>query len=131
MSKSSEEIPIQKGKGRRVLVVDDNVDAAISLGMLLTEMGHDVEVVHDGVAAVEKARAMRPDFMLLDLTMPGLSGLTVAQRLRADPQCAGIRIVAVTGHGREDDLRRSREAGFDDHVVKPVAPERLSSLLAQ
>jgi CheY-like chemotaxis protein len=78
---------------------------------------------------VESACAKRPDLLLLDLTMPGLDGLRVAQRLRADPRCAGIRIVAVTGHGREDDFRRSREAGFDDHVVKPVAPERLSSLL--
>jgi PAS domain S-box-containing protein len=130
-AQSPEQGQAQRVKARRVLVVDDNVDAAMSLGMLLTAMGHEVQVLHDGAAAVENACANRPDLLLLDLTMPGLDGLRVAQRLRADPRCAGMRIVAITGHGREDDFRRSREAGFDDHVVKPVAPERLSSLLAQ
>jgi PAS domain S-box-containing protein len=114
---------------RRVLVVDDNVDAAESLGMLLKAMGHVVDVVNDGAAALEAAHAARPELVLLDLTMPDMDGTTVAQRLRADPCCAGMRIVALTGHGRDDDRRRSREAGFDDHVVKPVAPERLRALL--
>ena len=116
---------------RRVLVVDDNVDAAESLGLLLRHMGHEVQVAHDGSAALERAHAMRPDVLLLDVSMPGMDGLAVASRLRADPALKRVRIVAVTGRGHEDDRRRCREAGFDEHVVKPIAPERLRDLLDQ
>jgi CheY-like chemotaxis protein len=116
---------------RRILVVDDNVDAAESLGLLLRYMGHEVQVAHDGSAALERAQAMRPDVLLLDVSMPGMDGLAVASRLRADPELKRVRIVAVTGRGHEDDRRRCREAGFDEHVVKPIAPERLRDLLDQ
>ncbi|HYD83024.1 MAG TPA: ATP-binding protein, partial [Opitutus sp.] len=114
---------------RRILVVDDNADAADSLGMLLEHMGHQVHVVNDGESALAAARAGRPDVMFLDISMPGMDGYTVASRLRMDPRLAKTRIVAMTGHGQEDDRRKSREAGFDAHVVKPVAPESLGELL--
>jgi PAS domain S-box-containing protein len=114
---------------RRVLVVDDNVDAAQMLGMLLEEMGHDVQLAYDGLAALEAARMNRPEIVLLDISMPGVDGLGVVQRLRQDPGFKRVPIIAVTGFGNARDRQRSREAGFDEHLVKPVAPEVLRSML--
>ena len=105
---------------RRVLVVDDNVDAALSLEMLLTQMGHDVVVAHDGNAAIGHAHAFRPDVVFLDLALPDVSGYEVARSLRASDTVNGVRIVALTGYSQQDDRRKSREAGFDAHLVKPV-----------
>ena len=115
---------------RRVLVVDDNVDAARALGLLLEQMGHDVHVAHDGLAALEAARSNYPEVVLLDISMPGVDGLGVVRRLRQDPRFREVGFVAVTGHGSEEDRRRSREAGFDEHLVKPVAFESLQRLFA-
>jgi CheY-like chemotaxis protein len=113
-----------------VLVVDDNIDAARALGMLLKEMGHDVQVAHDGLAALEAARGGRPEIVLLDLSMPGVDGLGVVRRLRQDPRFQKVPFVAVTGRGTEEDRRLSREAGFDEHLVKPVALESLQRVFA-
>jgi CheY-like chemotaxis protein len=115
---------------RRVLLVDDNVDAAQALGLLLEQMGHDVQVAHDGLAALEAARSSRPEIVLLDLSMPGVDGLGVARRLRQDPRFQDVPFVAVTGRGSEEDRRASREAGFDEHLVKPVALESLQRVFA-
>jgi PAS domain S-box-containing protein len=115
---------------RRVLVVDDNVDAARALGLLLERMGHDVLVAHDGLAALEVARGNRPEVVLLDITMPGVDGHGVVRLLRKDPRFASVPFVAITGHGSEDDRRASREAGFDEHLVKPVALESLQRVFA-
>jgi CheY-like chemotaxis protein len=114
---------------RRILVVDDNIDAAQSLGMLLRQMGHDVQVAHDGHAALEAARMNNPQVVLLDLGMPGVDGYRVVERLRQDPRFARVPMVAVTGSGEDQARRRSREAGFDEHLVKPVAVETLRRLL--
>jgi len=114
---------------RKVLVVDDSVDAAQSLGLLLTGMGCDVQVAHDGLAALESARSNRPDVVLLDISMPGIDGYGVVQRLRQEPDFRAVPFVAVTGLGREEDRQRSRDAGFDEHLVKPIAPEVLRSAL--
>jgi PAS domain S-box-containing protein len=114
---------------RRVLVVDDNIDAAQMLGMLLEEMGHDVQLAYDGLAALEAARMNRPELVLLDISMPGVDGLGVAQRLRQDPVFKRVPIIAVTGFGNARDRERSRQAGFDEHLVKPVAPEALRTML--
>lgn len=116
---------------RRILVVDDNADAAQSLGFLLRQMGHDVQVAHDGHAALEAARMNRPQLVLLDLGMPGLDGFRVVERLRKEAQFADVPMVAVTGSGEPDVRRRSREAGFTAHVVKPVSLETLRTLLEQ
>ena len=110
-------------------MVDDNVDAALSLEMLLTQMGHDVAVAHDGHAALGHAHAFRPDVILLDLALPGLSGYDVARSLRASHSAKGVRIVALTGYSQQDDRRKSREAGFDAHLVKPVAVDDLGRAL--
>ncbi len=114
---------------RRVLVVDDNADAAMTLDMLLRSLGHETHVVHDGHAAFEAVGQFRPDIVLLDIGMPGLDGYEVARRLRALQQERPLRIVAVTGWGTEDDRRKSQEAGFDLHLVKPVDPEDLTRAL--
>ncbi len=114
----------------RVLVVDDNRDAAEALGLLLTALGAEVEVVHDGPAALERAPQFRPGVVLLDLGMPGMNGLEVARRMREDERLAGLRLVALTGWGQSEDRRRTKEAGFDHHLVKPADLDTLQSILA-
>ena len=112
---------------RRVLVVDDNVDAAESLAMLLRMAGHEVRVAHDGPAALAAVEADPPEVVFLDIGMPVMNGYDVARRLRERP---GLMLVAMTGWGQDEDLRRSREAGFAHHLVKPVEPATLYRLLA-
>ena len=116
---------------RRVLVVDDNVDAARILAHLLTLDGHEAHVAHDGPSAVEAARRLRPDVAFLDIGLPGFSGLEVSRRLREDPSLAGLFLVALSGWVQPEDLVRSREAGFDHHLAKPVDVATLERLLAR
>ncbi|MDB5309415.1 MAG: luxQ 1 [Gemmataceae bacterium] len=108
------------GPQRRVLVVDDNRDAAESLAMILGIMGHEVRTAHDGVAGVAAAAEFRPEVVLMDLGMPRLNGYEAARRIRAEPWGAGPFLVALTGWGTGDDRRRTHDAGFDRHLVKPV-----------
>ncbi len=115
---------------RRILVVDDNADAADSLKMLLEIWGHDVEIAHDGVAALQVAREFDPELVFLDIGLPEMNGYEVASRLREQAGQAGARIVALSGYGAERDHERSKEAGFDLHLVKPVDPRSLSSVIA-
>ncbi len=115
---------------RRVLIADDNVDAAESLAELVQLAGHDVRVVHDGTFAVDMAREFRPHVAFLDLGMPGCNGYEVARRIRLEPWSRGVRLVAVTGWGREDDRSRSRDAGFDSHLTKPVNPSAVEAALS-
>jgi signal transduction histidine kinase/integral membrane sensor domain MASE1/AmiR/NasT family two-component response regulator len=114
---------------RRVLVVDDNVDAAESLAAVLRLAGQDVRVSHDGAAALDAAGADRPDVVFLDIGMPGMDGYEVARNMRRDPALRDVVLIALTGWGQEEDRRRSREAGFDHHIVKPVEPDALQRLL--
>jgi CheY-like chemotaxis protein len=113
----------------RVLVVDDQPDLARGLARLLKSWGHEVDVAHDGPSALEAAQAHRPELVLLDVGLPGMDGFEVARLLRG-PHAAGPRVVALTGYGREEDRRRSREAGFNHHLTKPVDPDALQRLLA-
>ncbi len=115
---------------RRILVVDDNRDSANSLAMLLKLLGHTVDTAHDGLEAVEKAVTYRADVILLDIGMPRLNGYDTARRIREQHQ-KGLKLVALTGWGQEDDRRRSGEAGFDAHLVKPVDLAALRQLLAE
>ena len=115
---------------RRVLIVDDNEDAAETLALLLRGDGHEVRTAHDGSAALREAEAFRPEIVFLDIGLPGMDGYAVAQRMRQEPTSAGILLVALTGYGQDEDRRRSREAGFDHHLVKPVEPAALQQLLA-
>ncbi len=114
----------------RVLVVDDNRDAADMLGTLLTTSGHHVRVAYDGVTALQEAAAFRPEFGLLDIGMPGMDGYQLAQRLRDAPGGAELVLVAVTGWGQVGDRRRALASGFDAHLTKPVAPEALEALFS-
>jgi PAS domain S-box-containing protein len=114
----------------RVLVVDDNVDAAATLGMLLEACGYLVDVEHESHRALERARQQRPGVALLDIGLPDMDGNELARRLRADPQTGAIVLVAVTGYGQEQDRRAAFEAGFDHHLVKPVDMDELARLLA-
>lgn len=114
----------------RVLVVDDNVDAARTLSEIATLWHHDVHVAHNGVEALEAAKTYHPDVVLLDIGLPGMSGYQVAQELRRQPEFAQTMLIAITGYGQEEDRRRSREAGFNHHLVKPVTPDALYELLS-
>src|SRR5262249_49279973 len=115
----------------RILVVDDHVDSAVTLARLLRRIGHEVETAHDGPGALQAAAASRPDIMLVDLGMPGMSGFEVARHIRERPELAETRLVALTGWGQPEDRIRTRQAGFDRHLVKPVDFAVLGSLLAE
>jgi len=122
------------GSGRaplRMLVVEDNPDAAGSLGMLLELKGHRVTTVPDGLAALAAARAERPDVLLVDIGLPGIDGYEVARRIRQDPELGEPLLVALTGYGRDEDRRRALAAGFDQLLVKPVDLGRLDAVLAR
>jgi CheY-like chemotaxis protein len=110
--------------------VDDNRDSANSLAMLLKLLGHTVDTVHDGLEAVERAATFRGDVILLDIGMPRLNGYEAARRIRKLQQ-NGLRLVALTGWGQEEDRLRSEQAGFDAHLVKPVDLAALTMLLAE
>ncbi len=116
---------------RRIMVVDDNRDAAESLAMLLQIYGHQVSTVHDGLEAIGKAREFAPEVALLDLGLPGLDGYKLACQLRDSPPTANAVLIAVSGYGQPEDRRRSQEAGFDDHLLKPVDPAWLNGRIAE
>jgi CheY-like chemotaxis protein len=117
------------GARRRILVVDDNRDAAESLAMLLRLGGNEVETAFDGLAAVEMARRCRPELILLDIGMPKLDGYDACRRIREHAWGKQMMIVAMTGWGQSEDRRKSEAAGFDAHLVKPVAASALQQLL--
>jgi CheY-like chemotaxis protein len=116
---------------RSVLVVDDNVDAAQSLAMLLRILGQDVRTAYNGRSALEAARASMPEIAILDIGLPDMDGHELARRLRDEPGGDAVLIIALTGWGQDVDRRRSFEAGFDYHMTKPADPEALRKLLSQ
>lgn len=113
----------------RILVVDDNMDTAESTALLLQLEGHEVQTALDGPSALEAATMFHPQIVLLDIGLPGLDGYEVARRLRALPELEGALLVAMTGYGQDEDRDRSRTAGFDGHLVKPVDLDRLKALM--
>ncbi|WP_337176465.1 ATP-binding protein [Paludisphaera sp.] len=115
---------------RRVLVVDDNEDIAESLGRLLSLHGCEVQLAHDGMTALRMAGSLRPEFAILDIGLPGMNGYEVAEAIRGEPWGRDVVLVAVTGWGRANDRRRSAEAGFDHHLVKPVEAAALARIIA-
>jgi PAS domain S-box-containing protein len=117
--------------GRRILVVDDNRDAAVSLAMLLKVTGNDTQTAYDGLEAIEKAAAYKPDVILLDIGLPKLNGYDACRAIREQPWGKHIMMVALTGWGQDEDRRKSSEAGFDTHLVKPVDHAVLAKLLGE
>jgi PAS domain S-box-containing protein len=122
--------PSQEAKNLRILVVEDNRDSADSLRMLLELYGYEVNVAYTGPEGVEAAEQWTPDVVLCDIGLPGLDGYAVVSKLRQNPATANARMIAVTGYGTEADRRRSKTAGFDQHLIKPVDPEALQQVLA-
>jgi two-component system, chemotaxis family, CheB/CheR fusion protein len=114
----------------RVLVADDNKNTADTLGILLNSWGHEALIAYDGLSALKKGQKDQPDVALLDLGLPGLDGYRVAQQLRREPALKNMILIAVTGYKWKDAHLRSQEYGFDHHLVKPVEPEQLQTLLA-
>lgn len=115
--------------GRRILVVDDNFDSAESMATLLSMSGNECEMAHDGTIAIQIAETFKPDVILLDIGLPGINGFEVCRTIREKPWGPGIHIIAMTGWGQPEDLQRSKEAGFDDHLVKPIDLSKLSVLI--
>jgi CheY-like chemotaxis protein len=113
----------------RILVVDDNSDSAESMALMLKFAGHTVAVAHDGFEALETAKTFQPHAVLLDLGMPKLNGYETAQQIRQQPWGDNVVLIALTGWGQEEDRRRSREAGFNAHLVKPVDHHSLEKIL--
>jgi len=123
--------PVVRRKHRRILVVDDHIDAAESLALLLELQGHEVHVAHDGRAGLSLAQANPPEVAFFDVGMPDIDGIELARRFRANPRLRGVWLVALTGWGQQQDRQRTREAGFDHHLVKPPEPEALDAVFAE
>lgn len=123
--------PAAANGARKILVVEDNPDAAAMMRDFLELSGHEVELAASGSDGVEAARHFHPEVVLCDLGLPGMTGYEVATELRRDPSTRSARLIAVTGYGRDEDRRRSKEAGFDLHLTKPVDPARLRALLQE
>lgn len=120
-----------KPSAPRILVVDDSPDAAECLALVLEQEGFRVDVAHDGCSALARIDSDPPDAVLLDLGLPDIDGIVVAQRIRArQDAAAGVLLVAISGHGADQDLEATCTAGFDAHLVKPVVPERILDLLS-
>jgi PAS domain S-box-containing protein len=130
-SRMEPQVPAPPRASRRVLVVDDNADAAESLAMLLTFSGHETRQAHDGADAVKTAEEFRPDVVLLDIGLPVMNGYEACRRLRQQPWGRSMLLVALTGWGQEEDREQSRDAGFDVHMVKPVDHEALLDVIAR
>ena len=124
-----EPVPAEPTRGRRILVVDDNRDAATSLAELLQLSGHEAEIAHDGLEALQMAQNLRPDAVLLDIGLPKLNGFEVARKIRQETWGKNMMLVALTGWGQDGDRKKSGEAGFNAHLVKPVDPVTLTELL--
>jgi two-component system CheB/CheR fusion protein len=116
---------------RRILIVDDNADAARMLARLLQMGGHEVEVTYDGPSALELVRASQPDLVLLDIGLPGMDGYEVARQIRQRDELEGTLLVALTGYGQAEDRQRAFAVGFDEHLVKPVSPQDLEPLFGR
>lgn len=123
------EAPVARTPGKRILLVDDNSDAAETLADILRELGHTISVAHDGPTALAAAAAFRPHLALLDIGLPVMDGYELARRLREQPELRRTQLFAITGYGQESDRKRSREAGFQEHLVKPIDLTELAALI--
>lgn len=118
------------GPKKRLLLVDDNRDTVNVLAILLSRLGYEVKVAHDGPAAIDAAHSAKPDVALLDIGLPGMSGYEVAEELRRSSELDRCVLIAMTGYDQQEDLDRSEQAGFQHHLVKPVRIDEVRQLLA-
>jgi two-component system, sensor histidine kinase len=118
-------------RAAKVLIVDDSVDAAEMLAAFVAMKGATPYLAHDGAAAVKMAADVQPDVILLDIGMPGIDGYEACRQLRADPRSAGAFIIALTGWGQDQDKRRAKECGFDEHLTKPADLDVVEQLLLE
>jgi CheY-like chemotaxis protein len=127
----SPDVPTAAGapSGCRILIVDDNEDAADMMATSLGLFGYEVSVAHDGPSALKVIRTFKPHLALLDIGLPVMDGYELARCLRNDPSLEGIRLIAVTGYGLEEDRRRSHDAGFEAHLIKPIDLAKLNSII--
>jgi CheY-like chemotaxis protein len=128
---AAERPPVAGARSLRVLIVEDNLDAAEMLDVAVSQLGHATRLAHDGATAITCAGQFAPDLVLLDIGLPVMNGYAVARALRAQPEFSHVHIAAVTGWGQDEDRRRAREAGFDSHFTKPLAPEAMEELLSR
>lgn len=119
------------GRAQRILVVEDNADSARRLRSIIHLWGHDTRIAYDGIEAIDLAREYQPDVVLLDISLPGMDGYAVARVLREAPELHHAKILAMTGHGFEEDQRKAIEAGFDRHLLKPLELDLLEVLLSE
>lgn len=129
LQSSPESLPKKTLAPKRVLVVEDNLDSVHSLVLLLQDMGHQVDYAINGYAALAIAKKMHPNFVFLDLGLPGLDGFEVCRRIKTDPGLQNARIIAITGYRQEEYKTRSKDAGCELHLIKPVSPRVLEDLL--
>jgi CheY-like chemotaxis protein len=124
--------PIRKtANPRRILVVEDNLDGVHSLVLLLRDMGHEVDYAINGYAALDMATRIRPEIVLLDLNLPGLSGFDVCRRIKANPALKGVRVIALTAYTQDEYRQRATAMGCEQYLVKPVDPRELEKLLSE
>ncbi len=121
--------PLRPAKKLRLILAEDNPDTAQTMAILLRKLGHEIEVIHDGVRVLEAAQVRKPDVLLLDIGLPGLNGYEIAERVRQDPELNGIPLIAISGYGQPQDLEHSKLAGFQLHLVKPVNFQHLQEAL--
>ena len=126
----AEPVSVAATRSLRVLIVEDNLDAAEMLELLISELGHATKVAHDGASAITAATEFAPDLVFMDIGLPVMNGYAVVRTLRELPEFANVHIAAVTGWGQEEDRRKARDAGFDSHFTKPLSPAVLRDLLA-
>jgi CheY-like chemotaxis protein len=130
-SRPRPEVESSSERPTRILVVDDNVDLARGLARLLEIRGHEVQVAYDGPTGLDKAKKSKPEVVLLDIGLPGMDGYQVAAHLRREETIKDATLIAISGYGQEEDLRLAKEAGFDHHLVKPIASADLFKLLKE
>jgi len=128
---SEQRVSDRASRGRRILIIDDNEDAAEVLSESLELLGHTTRVAYDGPAGLKIAAKFSPEVALVDIGLPVMDGFEVARALRESPQTAGVALVAITGYGQESDRVRTREAGFEEHLVKPIDIKQLTEWLAR
>jgi two-component system, sensor histidine kinase len=125
----SVDTPSQDAPSWRVLIVDDNVDGAYLMAAMMQMYGHQTRIAYTGQSALDTMVEFQPDFVMLDISLPDIDGYEIARRIRQNTQFKDVKLIAATGYGLESDRQKSKEAGFDHHLLKPMEPDKLPHIL--